>query len=204
MRKIPSPDENRKRAERLFDGQDVTSGNDSPLKNGKSKPKRAYESEEAADVYGEGGTHTAEELIKKSAKKSAREYAMLLVSSHTYTEKGLWLKIKSKGVYSEEDITDALGYVKSFGYVNDRRLAEDTVQKLAERCFGRSKICRYLASKGISEDIIEGLDFSEVDFVYYCKKLMDKYSGKPNEKVMRALLNAGYTYGEIAEAKSRR
>lgn len=204
MRKIPSPDENRKRAERLFDGQDVTPGNDSTLKNGKSKPKRAYESEEETDVYGEGGTHTAEALIKKSAKKSAREYAMLLVSSHTYTEKGLQLKIKSKGVYSEEDITDALGYVKSFGYVNDRRLAEDTVPKLAERCFGRSRICRYLASKGISEDIIEGLDFSEVDFVYYCKKLMDKYSGKPNEKVMRALLNAGYTYGEIAEAKSRR
>ena len=109
-------------------------------------------------------------------------------------------KIRSKKIYSDEDIEDAVEYVKGYGYINDKRLAENILPKLAERCFGRSKICRYLASKGIDEDIIEGLDFSEIDFVYYCKRLLDKNKGKPHEKIMRTLLNAGYTYDEIAEA----
>ena len=179
MRKIPLPDETRKHAERLTDevsNADYTDGEFSDTDNG-------------------------EELIKKSAKKSAREYALLLVSTHTYTEKALFQKIKSKRVYTDGDITDAVEYVKGFGYVNDKRLAENAVPKLAEKCFGRSKICRYLASKGIDGDIIDGLDFSEIDFVYYCKRLLDRYTGKPDEKVMRALLNAGYTYDEISAAK---
>lgn len=194
MRKAPSPDENRKRAERLFDGESADSQSGIRRSSYKDGEDLGYDGEDSSDI---------ECAVKKSAKRSAREYAMLLVSSHTYTEKGLWQKIGSKGVYSEEDISDAVEYVKGFGYVNDRRLAENAVQRLAEKCCGRSKICRYLASKGISEDIIDCLDFSEIDFVYYCKRLLDRYAGKPDDKIMRALLNAGYTYGEIAEAKRR-
>ena len=75
------------------------------------------------------------------------------------------------------------------------------IPKLAQRFYGRNKICRYLASKGIDGDVIDSLDFSEIDFVYYCKMLLDRHAGKPEEKVMRALLNAGYTYDEIRAAK---
>ena len=182
MRKIPLPDENRKHAERLTDG----------ISNGGDFSDTDETFSDADDT---------EELIKKNAKKSAREYALLLVSTHTYTENALIRKIQSKRIYSDEDITDAVEYVKGFGYVNDKRLAENAVPKLAEKCFGRNKICRYLASKGIDGDIIDALDFSEIDFVYYCKRLMDRYAGKPDEKVMRALLNAGYTYDEINAAK---
>jgi regulatory protein len=146
-------------------------------------------------------TDGGEELIRKSSKKTAREYALLLVSTRTYTEKALIQKIGSKKVYSDEDILDAVNYVKSFGYVNDKRLAENMIPKLAQRFYGRNKICRYLASKGIDGDVIDSLDFSEIDFVYYCKMLLDRYAGKPEEKVMRALLNAGYTYDEIRAAK---
>ena len=179
MRKIPLADEKRRHAEKLSDKNDSL----------------ALDCEEFFEE------DDGEDLIKKSAKKSAREYALLLVSTHTYTEKALFQKMRSKRAYSDEDIIDAVSYIKGYGYINDKRLVENTVPKLAERCFGRSKICRYLASKGISEDIIEGIDFSEIDFVYYCKKLLDRYIGRPDEKIMRALLNAGYTYDEIAEAK---
>lgn len=179
MRKIPLPDEDRKHAQRLI-------GSESEILEASD--------EDISD------TDRSVELIKKSAKKSAKEYAMLLVSTHTYTEKALVDKIRSKKIYSDEDISEAVEYVKGFGYVNDKRLAENSLQKLAERGYGKMKICRYLQSKGISEDVIDSLDFSEIDFVYYCKKLMEKQAGKPYEKVMRSLLNAGYSYDEIAEA----
>ncbi len=195
MRKIPLPDENRRRAERLTgEGEDKKSFS-------KSKLSREEISDRGLTDGDFTDTDDGGDLIKKGAKKSAREYALTLVSTHTYTENALFRKIKSKRIYSDGDISDAVEYVKGFGYVNDRRLAENAVPKLSERCFGRSKICRYLASKGISEDIIDSIDFSEIDFVYYCKRLLDRYAGKPDEKVMRALLNAGYTYDEIAAAK---
>ncbi len=194
MRKIPLPDEMRKRAERLTDENSPGSRRAGACSSRKVNGK-AYTDEGVCDA------DDGEELIKKGAKKSAREYALLLVSTHTYTENALFRKIKSKRIYSDEDIKEAVEYVKGFGYVNDRRLAENAVPKLAEKCFGRSKICRYLSSKGIDEDIIDSLDFSEIDFVYHCKRLLDRYAGKPDEKVMRALLNAGYTYDEISAAK---
>lgn len=253
MRKIPLPEENRRRAEKLFDGDsdkkasrfgkvngeggNALNNPSHPTMSGalpKGEPLSRFEKIKKPPTMGEvsaelteraesihslgGGTIGGEEgdsienhgypdndycdkIIKKAAKKSAREYALLLVSTHTYTEKGLFQKIKSKKVYSDEEINEALEYVKGFGYINDLRLAENTVPRLAEKCFGRSKICRYLASKGIDEDIIDSLDFSEIDFVYYCKRLLDRHRGKPDDKIMRALLNAGYTYEEISEAK---
>ncbi len=224
MRKIPLPDENRRRAERLTDGEgekSIQRGRKIREKSsgGGFAERKAFTTEgDEADGKISGAefydgcftdgdfseTEVCEELIKKGAKKSAREYALLLVSAHTYTENALFRKIKSKRIYSDEDISDAVEHVKGFGYVNDKRLAENSVPRLAERCYGKSKICRYLSSKGISEEVIESLDFSEIDFVYYCKRLLDKYAGRPDEKVMRALLNAGYTYGEIAAAKKIR
>ena len=219
MRKIPLPDENRRRSERLTDEKpavNVLRKEQTPSlrrktgiseeKTGGQIPSMRRKTELSAEGSGYGfdtfsGTDDGEDLIKKSAKKSAREYALLLVSTHTYTEKALFQKIVSKKTYTHEEITDAVEYVKKFGYVNDKRLAENMIPKLAERCFGRSKICRYFASKGISDDVIDELDFSEIDFVYYCKRLLDRQTGKPHEKIMRTLLNAGYTYDEIAEAK---
>ena len=202
MRKIPLPDENRRRSERLTDEKPAVN----VLREEQAPPmRRKTEFSEEGAGYGFdtfSDTDDGEEIIKKSAKKSAREYALLLVSTHTYTEKALFQKIGSKKTYAHEEITDAVEYVKKFGYVNDKRLAENMIPKLAERCFGRSKICRYFASKGISEYVIDELDFSEIDFVYYCKRLLDRQTGKPHEKIMRTLLNAGYTYDEIAEAKS--
>ena len=240
MRKIPLPDENRRRSERLTDekpavnvlreeqapplriktelseegagyGFDTFSDTDDGedlIKKCAKKSSRRGGACSSRGISNEGHTDDGfcdddcgEEIIKKSAKKSAREYALLLVSTHTYTEKALFQKIGSKKTYTHEEITDAVEYVKKFGYVNDKRLAENMIPKLAERCFGRSKICRYFASKGISEDVIDELDFSEIDFVYYCKRLLDRQTGKPDDKIMRTLLNAGYTYDEIAEAK---
>ena len=141
-------------------------------------------------------------LIKKSRKKSAAEYAMLLVAGHAYTEKGLREKLESKEKYTEDEIEDAVAYVKRFGYVNDRRLAENSVPKLAMRLWGKKKICYYLRSKGISSDIVSALDFSDIDFYENCKSLALKNRSKPREKLIRLLLNAGFSSDEVNYALS--
>ncbi len=141
-------------------------------------------------------------LIKKSRKKSAAEYAMLLVAGHAYTEKGLREKLESKEKYTEDEIEDAVAYVKKFGYVNDLRLAENSIPKLASRLWGKKKICYYLRSKGISSDIVSALDFSDIDFYENCKSLALKNRSKPREKLIRLLLNAGFSSDEVNYALS--
>ena len=149
-----------------------------------------------------GSDEEALGLIKKSRKKSASEYAMLLVASRSYTEKGLRDKLASKEKYTEDEIEEAVAYVKKFGYINDLRLADHSVPKLAARLWGKTKICHYLRSKGISSDDVAALDFSDIDFYENCKSLALKNSGKPREKLLRLLYNAGFTSDEINYALS--
>jgi len=164
---------------------------------------RDVSDEDDEDTYDDcGRDEDACELIKKSRQKSASEYAMLLVANHSYTEKGLREKLVSKDKYTDDEIDDALAYVKKFGYINDLRLAENSVPKLALRLWGKKKICYYLKSKGISSEIVAALDFSDIDFFENCKLLALKNRQKPREKLLRLLLNSGFSSDEVSYALS--
>ena len=143
---------------------------------------------------------TVEEIYGKKRRDTARAYAMKIVAMGAVTERKLRDKMKLRE-YSEEDIEEAITYVKSFGYINDGRLAQDMVEKLAARLWGRFKICYYLRGKGISDDVIDDLDFSEIDFPYYCAKLMKKYTPERREAMLRAVKNAGYTSDDVRKAR---
>lgn len=200
MRKtsLPELDEERRRAVRL----DGTSAHESPLENDRAPiPPKADASSENGDT-GEMEDECAAELISRGRKKSAREYAMTLVSSHSYTESALVRKLSEKERYTESEIAQAIEYVKGYGYINDARLASNSVPKLAGRLWGKKKICYYLKNKGISQDVIDSLDFSEIDFYENCKALALKNSAKAGPKLIRFLLNAGFSSEEVRYALS--
>ncbi len=180
------------KAERLFEpeGDRLPESDDGAI--------NAFKVQDISD-YPEDEVDGCASIVSKQ-QKTAREYAMYLVSVTSCTEHKLIEKLRKKGVYSSAEIADALEYVKGFGYVNDLRLAQATLPRLAERLWGRTRICYYFKSKGISSDVLDALDFSEIDFVYYCRRLAEKNAGKPFPKLMRTLLNAGYTSDEISEA----
>lgn len=193
-READFPEEYVPKAERLFE----------PEKSEKNEEKtiNAFKVQNISD-YPEDDNDADAELVAKEVRKSqktAKEYAMYLVSATVCTERKLVEKLKKKEVYSGEEINEALEYVKSFGYVNDQRLAQTTLPKLAERLWGKTHICYYFRNKGISSEVIENLDFSEIDFVFYCRRLAEKNAGKPFPKLMRTLYNAGYTAEIINEA----
>ncbi len=189
MRKTRSealiPDEYRKRAVRLSDGPSL--------------------SRNETDIEEETETDRGEAALKtpKKPDKTAKTDAMSLVSTSSYTEQALRRKLESRERYEKAEIEEAIEYVKGYGYVNDRRSAENAVYKLSKRLWGKRKICYYLSQKGISEEITETLDFSEIDFSENCESLMRRYAGKPIEKAMRAAYNAGFTHEEISRARKR-
>ncbi|MDE7200088.1 MAG: recombination regulator RecX [Lachnospiraceae bacterium] len=89
-----------------------------------------------------------EEILPGRAKRRA----MNLLQSRDYTESGLREKLRS-GDYPEDCIEEALAYVKSYGYVDDRRYAEDFISYNLDRK-SRTRMEQDLLRKGISKDMI--------------------------------------------------
>ncbi len=181
-KELGAPDENRKKAARLF--------------------------EQADDVYdtSDDCEESIEEPGKRKSKKnekSAESYALKLLSVKTYTERALREKLRTKG-YGCDEIDEAVEKMRGFGYVNDARIAQNTAEKLAARLWGRRKIVLYLASKGISRDVIDEIDFSDIDFKENCRTLALKYQAKgaQYEKIAAALSRAGFSSSEIYHAMS--
>lgn len=139
-------------------------------------------------------------IFRKNKKKSAVAYAMTVVSRSTVNELALKSKLQARG-YSEDETEEALSYVKKFGYVDDARLAQNMLDGLAARCWGKFKICRYLTARGFSSETVESLDFSGIDLPAYCAKLMRRYPPERREAMLRAVKNAGYTSSDIRLAK---
>ncbi len=112
----------------------------------------------------EGNTideQTYDDIINNLLTKRAKLRAMNLLKSRDYTEKTLKNKLKDS-CYPENVINRALEYVKSYGYVDDCRYAEDYVRLNSERS-SAVIIKNKLMDKGISTDIIEAALRKEYD-----------------------------------------
>lgn len=93
------------------------------------------------------------QLVEKVLPKRAGKRAMLLLEKRDYTEKQLHDKL-SQGGYPERVIEEALSYVRSFHYLDDRRYAAQYVAcHMQERSRGR--ILQDLLRKGIAKEKIE-------------------------------------------------
>lgn len=92
-------------------------------------------------------------ITKEVLPKRAKLRCMNLLKSRNYTEKELHDKLRSGG-YEESIISEAVEYVKSFGYVNDENYAENYMtyhlQSKSER-----QVEMELQKRGISKEIIK-------------------------------------------------
>lgn len=93
------------------------------------------------------------EICQNILPKRAKLRCMNLLKSKNYTEKQLRDKLKT-GEYIQQFIDEALDYVKSYGYVDDRRYCEDFVEYHCETKSKR-RIEQDLLKKGIDKRIID-------------------------------------------------
>ncbi len=110
---------------------------------------RSYHIKEGQEITQE----TYDTLIQEVLTKRAKLRAMHLLKARSYTEKTLTDKL-TEGVYPGEVIEDAISYVKSFGYIDDRQYAIDFIEYNKENK-SRSQIINALINKGIAGEIIE-------------------------------------------------
>ena len=110
---------------------------------------RIYHLREGEEIEEEAYREIMQQLLPKRAKLRA----MNLLKSRAYTRKQLYDKLKNSG-YPQEVIEEALSYVISFGYVDDRQYACDFIEYNKNRK-SRTGILNALLQKGIHRAVIE-------------------------------------------------
>ena len=141
-------------------------------------------------------------------QKSARRKAMLLLDHMDRTEKGLSDRLRQAG-FSAEAVEDAMNYVRSYGYLNDLRYAENYIS-FRINSKSRQKILQELAGKGIDRETALSAweSAAEVEtpdeLAVLRSTVLKKYQEETvlDEKAMRRLqgflLRRGFSYGDIS------
>ena len=158
--------------------------------------------------YAENYDINEEELaVLERAVSSRRAFnkATELLSRRDHGEKELLIKLRQKGF--KEEAEEAIEKLKYYGYIDDRRFAENYVKELIRiKHYGKRRVEQELYRKGIDREIIsevlEAAEFPESELVSlieikYYRYLTDE---KGIKKTINSLLRMGYSYGEIKDA----
>lgn len=151
---------------------------------------------------------------KEKEKKDAIRKAMNVLLSNDKSEKELRDRL-SKAGFSDEAIDSAIDYCKGFGYVDDRRIAENFILSQSSKK-SRREIEMKLFSKGIDRDLIDevfaSIEDDESADLYAtqleaAKKIFKKKIGQGLDpesfndamKIKAALYNKGFSEEIIRE-----
>lgn len=142
-------------------------------------------------------------------ERDALARAMRLLSRRSYSE----LELRRKLLQAECSEADALGAIaecRKRGYLNDSLLAEDFAHSLSERGSGGRLIKQKLARRGLPREEIEAalekVAEAEPDALQHAIEVKlrglsrEKDPRKKREKLLRFLLNRGFSMGAIIAA----
>lgn len=96
---------------------------------------------------------TVEKIRREVILKRAKLRAMHLLEDMDRTEAALREKLK-QGLYPADAVDSAIDYVKSFGYLNDARFAENFVRS-RQGSKSRREIQALLMQKGVAPELAE-------------------------------------------------
>ena len=147
-------------------------------------------------------------ILETVVFEDAKNYALKLLSSRSYTEKNIFTKILAR-TENETVTQNVIEFLKEYNYIND----EDYAIRYASDClnikkYGKKKIKFKLMEKGISAQIAENAVLSLEDkeketenLVYLAeKKLKGDFDIKNVMKTKRYLASRGYSFDDIDTA----
>lgn len=139
--------------------------------------------------------------------KRAKLRALHLLNDMDRTESGIVQKLLQGG-YPEDVVREALAYVKSFGYVDDKRYAEQFIRSRMLKK-SRRELYAALLGKGLESSIIEeALEacFANVSEQAAIKQLIQKKNfdfqtadDKAKKKMFDYLMRKGFHYEDIRQ-----
>lgn len=154
-----------------------------------------------------------EENLPEVLLGRAKRRGMNLLKSRAYTEHQIREKLK-KDLYPETVINEAVEYLKSFRYINDRCYVKDYIVYYSESR-SRGRIEQDLMRKGIGKDLIRSVYKEELreeklpDEIFLMEKLLlkkhyDKEQADYQEKQKMGafLYRKGFSLGNIEKILS--
>lgn len=149
-----------------------------------------------------------ETILSEIVLKRAKRKAMSLLQSMDRTERELRDRLLRQD-FPEETVDQAVRYVKSFGYVDDRRYAESFILSRKGRK-SRREIYAELSGKKIDGEIVDEMMercYEESDSGEALRHLLRKKHYDPSrasveekQKLYAYLARKGFSYGEIKKA----
>lgn len=146
-----------------------------------------YDMKEGASISQE----TLDEVYSKVLLKRAKLRSMMLLKSRSYTECQLREKLE-QGFYPKTIIDEAVTYVKSFYYIDDRRYAKDYIVYYSESR-SRMRIEQDLMKKGIEKELIREI---------YDKELREEKLPEERQLIEKLLRKKCYNK-ELADYETR-
>ncbi|MCD6583537.1 MAG: RecX family transcriptional regulator [Candidatus Omnitrophica bacterium] len=137
--------------------------------------------------------------------KKALNYSFLLLKYRLRTVKEIKDRLKKKR-FEDSIIEKVIDYLREHNYINDREFAYAFTKEKLERGFGIRRVLSDLRRLGIHHSLVEEIlqraerEFNQQEVL---RKLIDKlykrYKDKKRkrEKIMRYLLQRGFSYDEI-------
>jgi len=121
------------------------------------------------------------------------DYAFKLISKKRYTSKELQEKLEQKGI----DPEPIINRLKELNYLNDLEYAIDYKNKKQNEGYGKYKILFQLKNKGISEDILNNLEFSNSKLEEIFLSKIQKIKDNKKQKIYAFLINRGFDSNDI-------
>ncbi|MCM8786470.1 MAG: RecX family transcriptional regulator [Candidatus Omnitrophica bacterium] len=137
----------------------------------------------------------------------ALKYTFLLLKFRQRSSSELIFRLNKKG-YNKQTIQKILEYLKEQRYLNDEELAKSYIITLSKKGYGKKRILATLKKIGISQQVIDNLDFPHTANIL--SSMIDKkvlqYKGSKNivSKILRYFLARGFEYDEILTQLSRK
>lgn len=153
---------------------------------------------------------TYDVIVREVLGKRAILRAMNLLQKRDYTEYKLREKLGDGG-YPDSCIEDAIDYVKSYKYLDDRRYASDYARYYKESR-SRKRIEQDLVQKGINKDLItevmeeeydsedEDIELDQIRHLLIKKHYSLSMDYKDKQKIMAFLYRKGYSTELIYKA----
>ena len=145
--------------------------------------------------------------IKEVLIKRAKLRALHLLEEMDRTEQSIFQKLRQNG-YPEDVVGAAVSYVKSFGYLNDKRYAESYVRSRMHKK-SRRELYMALLGKGLqSETVEEALNLcyenmSEKEAIMQIVKKknfnVEEADDREKKKIFDYLLRKGFRYEDIRQ-----
>ena len=143
------------------------------------------------------------EILDRSDFVRAKERALWYLDRSDRSEKSLYDKLCGAG-FKETSAAQVLAWLKSYGMIDDRRLALRLCERYNENNVSKRETYQKLLLKGIPRDIAKEVtddtEFDESEQIRaliekkYYRKLTDKESV---QKVYAALVRKGFSFGAV-------